>query len=199
MLIPGEFSAFDIGNSILCLQPEHQNIVKIGDNATFTCHSPNLRQLANITWLINGSSLEENPRVDVNSRPIESDDRIVGGLLKLTNLSYQYDMTSIQCRAEFSDDTTSTTEPSILIITEEGELVHVGVLVMLPSYCAQSHCCVSFIIPVSSVAMQSSSTTPGPGLDPGFCNGGGGGGGGGALHSKSKGGGGGVHPLPLHP
>ena len=116
------------GNSHLIVQPEEVRAV-IGGSAMFRCFLASSNSIiTDIKWIVNDSLLEEHLLIGVTSnQSLFSDGNRIGSLL-FTNLTTQYNMSRIQCRAELSmPQATSTTDPAILIISETGES-HAGSL-----------------------------------------------------------------------
>lgn len=81
-----------------------------GGDATFYCIS--VTPIANIQWLVNGSSLE-----NLNLRNVETEFNppVPVGILNFTKVPLEYNNTRVRCRAELSSGRSSVAMETALL------------------------------------------------------------------------------------
>ena len=86
-----------------------------GGNVTFSClPATNGDEIENVDWIINGS-----PLGDLNQQNVQARFSSIGnglGILRILNVSNEYNMTTIQCRASVGDQIKTSNTASIRIL-----------------------------------------------------------------------------------
>lgn len=96
------------------VDPRGQLITEVGGGAVFTCYSRNGDVITEVLWLVNGTVVEDIPRVG-NVR-IGTHFGIGIGLLEFNDLSVYYNNSRIQCVATFDDVAKTSVDVTLLLV-----------------------------------------------------------------------------------
>ncbi len=93
--------------------PPERLVLHVGGTAQFSCLSSS-RRITAIQWLINGSFIEDLSTINAMKEFSELANGI--GVLTFSNVTLDFNMTTIQCRAEFHpNDSMTSSKVTILL------------------------------------------------------------------------------------
>ncbi len=96
--------------------PSGDYVSTVGGSVDLNCLSHG-DMITHVQWLLNGSPVEEGPNVEIVMFGT------AGLILRLRNLSVEYNTSTIQCRATLESGITRTSEGTLLLLLQGTDIM----------------------------------------------------------------------------